>query len=157
MGGGKEERVIASFECRAKGSGGVARNLIPTLMAMVALLGSQFESNPELIIAFFVLLGVVASVAPVLVTMLPRTKTTCTLTDSGIGLKAVKPPKSRVRFYRWRNLARYSAKPMGVKGGRIYLYPKKPLAIFRREVIETLNLADYQVLYNMVASRVGLF
>jgi hypothetical protein len=46
---------------------------------------------------------------------------------------------------------------MGIKGGRIYLYPKGAFSIFRRETIEPLNMRDYSLLFNYVSSRVGLY
>lgn len=152
-----EGREIASFECKASGSSGATTmTVLPGSIAVFAAIASNL-SEGDWMVLIFVLVALIPVLAPLIATLYPRTKTTCTITENGIRLKAVKPSKARARFYPWHRLARFSTKTMGMKGGRIFLYPKGAFSIFRRETIEPSNMADYSLLFNYVSSRVGLY
>ncbi len=48
-------------------------------------------------------------------------------------------------------------KDLGMKAGRIYLYPRGALGLLRREVVQPLARSDHSLLFNLVSSRVGLY
>jgi hypothetical protein len=152
-----EGREIASFECKASGSSGsTSMTVLPGSIAVFAAIASNLSKGNWLLLVF-VLVALLPLLAPLIASLYPRAKTTCTITENGIRLKAIKPPNAKARFYPWRRLARFSTKAMGMKGGRIYLYPRGAFSIFRRETIEPLNMRDYSLLFNYVSSRVGLY
>ncbi|MBU7004809.1 MAG: hypothetical protein HXS50_04530 [Theionarchaea archaeon] len=152
-----EGREIASFECRASGSSGsTSMTILPGSIAVFAAIVSNLSEGNWLLL-IFVLVALLPLLAPLIASLYPRTKTTCTIKENGIRLKAIKPSNAKARFHPWRKLARFSTKAMGMKGGRIYIYPKGAFGIFRRETIETQNMKDYSLLFNYVSSRVGLY
>lgn len=151
-----EGREIASFECRAR-SESISKTALPGAMGIFAFIASGLSSNPDYIVIFFVIIALLPVIAPIISTLFPRTRSICTIKEGGIRLKPVKPKNARGRFLKWRDLSRFSAKSMGLNGGRIYLYPKGLFSFLRRDVIEPLNMSDYHLLFNYVSSRVGIF
>jgi hypothetical protein len=149
-----EGREIASFECKLS-SESAPMATIPGSIAVFAALASSLDER-----VYIVLLLVLAGLLPVVIalvgSMVPRTKGKCTIKENGIGLKSLSG-RSKARFFPWRGLSRFSSKALGIKGGRIYLYPRGPFSLFRRVAIEPLVMSDYQLLYNHVSSRVGLY
>ncbi len=153
--GEPEGRELASFECRAR-SESISRAVLPGGMAIFAAIASSL-SDPDIMVVLLVIIALLPVIAAIVSTLFPRTPSMCTITENGIRLKALKPAKARSRFLPWRNLARFSSKPLGFKGGRIYLYPKGPFSFLRREVIEPLQMSDFQLLFNYVSTRIGIF
>ena len=149
-----EGREIATFECKSS-SESAAMATIPGSLAILGALASSLD-HPSLVVVLVILAGLLPLIISLATSLAPRTKSTCTIKEMGIKLKAISP-RSRPRFLPWRGLARFSSKPMGMKGGRIYLYPKGPLGLLRRVTIEPAKMSDYQLLYNHVSSRIGLF
>jgi len=144
---------IASFECRANSGGASWSGLIPGLLALYALVGSQSRSGLYALLAVL-LISTLASLLPA---FLAKTKARLIITQGGIRIQPLKSKDSQGRFLPWGKMSHFSSDPMGTKGGRIYLYPKGPFGALRRWVIETLNLFDYQLLYNQVYLRVSMF
>ena len=150
-----EGREIASFECKAS-SGSSSMTILPGSIAVFAAMAAN-RSEGSWMVLIFVLIALIPLLAPLIATLYPRTRSTCTITENGIRLKPLKPTNARPRFLPWRGLGRFSTKPLGMKGGRIFLYPKGPFSIFRRVTIEPLKMSDYTLLFNHTSSRVGLY
>ncbi len=151
-------RELASFECKAKSGGNsLHRSLLAHYKhhSCMALIVSQSKSNPDLVSSMLVSVAII-SVIGALTGLLPGTRSICRVTEGGIRLRPVKARCGRGGFIKWRDLSRFSSKSLGLEGGRIYLYPRGPLSILRRVVIETLKLSDYQLLHDLVSSRVGM-
>jgi len=155
MAGEKEQqgRELNSFECKAS-SGSAAMTVLPGTIAIFVAMANFSEGG--YIFLLLLIVALIPVLAPIIATIFPRTRSTCTICENGIRIKAIKG-SSKARFYPWKKLARFSAKPMGMKGGRISLYPRVAFSIFRREAIEPLKMSDYTLLFNHVSSRVGLY
>jgi len=149
-----EGREIASFECKSS-SESTAMATIPGSIAVFGALASSLGEQ-----VYVVLLLVIAGLFPVVIalvgSMIPRAKSRCSIKENGIGIKPLSG-RSKGRFLPWRGLSRFSSQALGMKGGRIYLYPKGPFSLLRRVTIEPIAMSDYQLLYNHVSSRVGLY
>ena len=148
-------RELALFECKAKSGGTVFIGVFSSIIAALALIVSQSKSNPDLVFSMLVSVAII-SVIGALTGFLPGTRSICRVTEGGISLRPVKARYGRGGFIKWRDLSRFSSKSLGLEDGRIYLYPRGPLSILRRVVIETFKLCDYQLLHDLVSSRVGM-
>ncbi len=147
---------IGSFECRTGGES-VSRAFLPAILAIIAGITSAGGQYHELIIILFIALALLPVLVPLVGSAFPRTRAMCVVREGGIRIRPLKSPTARARFLTWSSMERFSAKPAGLVGGRIYLYPKGLLSVLRREVIQTLSMADYQLLFNHVSTRVGVF
>ena len=116
----------------------------------------DYEMRVSEFLGLLILIAILPALAPLVATLFPKTKSKCTVSENGIRITPYKPRKSRGRFLPWLRLSRFSAKPMGLKGGRIYLYPRGPFGVLRREVIEPLEMSHYYLLFNQVSSRIGM-
>lgn len=152
--GREEGRVIASFDCLSKSDSAV-RAIVPGSIAVLGAAASSLRES-SIIAVIILLLALLPALVPILTTQFPRTKSVCTLTETGVKIKPQKP-NSKARYMKWSSIAKFSVKPLGMKGGRIYLYPKSPFGLFLREVIEPFKLSDFNTLFNLVSSRVGMY
>jgi len=152
-----EGKVLASFECKSASVASVSSAVFAAFLALAAGLASDFGSEPVVVAIIFIAIALVEVLSPFLATLLPATRSVCTVKEAGIFLKPATAQNTRGRFLAWSGISRFSSKDLGMKGGRIYLYPKGALGLLRREVIQPLALSDYSLLFNVVSSRVGLY
>jgi len=141
--------VIARFKCRARSEGYASFQFVSSMIALAGMVASQVGHNP----AFAVLLtALIVGLVAVFAVIRPMTDSVCTVREDGIEVVAASG-RGRSRFLRWREISRFSWSPGGPTGGKVYIYPRGPLSVLRREVIETLTLSDYNLLFNLLASR----
>jgi len=152
-----EGRAIASFECKTASAASVSSAVFVAFLALAAALASNLGSEAGAVAMIFIAVALVEVLTPLLATLVPATRSVCTLTETGILLRPARAEASRGRFLAWSGISRFSSKDLGMKAGRIYLYPRGALGLLRREVVQPVALSDYSLLFNLVSSRVGLY
>jgi len=143
------EDEIAEFRCKARSEGYASLQFISTMIALGGMVASQIGQNPTyavLLLALIIALGATISI------LRPRTASVCTVSKEGIKIVA-ESGRGRSRFLKWRDISRFSWSGGGEAGGTIYIYPKGLFSVLRREVIETLRLSDFNLLFNALTTR----
>ena len=149
-------RRIASFECKASSASATYAKVVPSLLAMVGLIASQLGEQPMLIAGILIAVALVSLIAPAVYSGF-ASDSMCILMEGGIRLEPTKKSQGKPRVLRWEEIGRYQSKENMEGGGKIVLYPKKALSFFRRETIIVDDMSNYLLLYNHVASKVGVF